>query len=145
MKTLQRATPCVGICSTTYGDLVCRGCKRFAHEIVQWNAYTEAQRSTVWRRLFELRAEAVQSALEVSDPRAFQAAVQAFELPEDEPWAVLAYELLRRVVSRGQPLETYGLSAQGDADVLPVLRRIDAEIFERARAHYEHSYRVSAQ
>ncbi|MEM9624509.1 MAG: DUF1289 domain-containing protein, partial [Pseudomonadota bacterium] len=36
---LTKRTPCVGICSTTYGDLVCRGCKRFAHEIVQWNAY----------------------------------------------------------------------------------------------------------
>ncbi|MEC9132488.1 MAG: DUF1289 domain-containing protein, partial [Pseudomonadota bacterium] len=24
----RRPTPCVGICSTTYGDLVCRGCKR---------------------------------------------------------------------------------------------------------------------
>ena len=145
MKTLQRATPCVGICSTTYGDLVCRGCKRFAHEIVQWNSYTEAQRNTVWRRLFELRAEAVQSALEVRDPRAFRAAVQALDLPEDEPWAVLAYELLRRVVSRDQPLETYGLSAHDEADVLQLLRRIDAEIFQRARAHYEHSYRVSAQ
>ncbi len=27
-------TPCVGMCSTTYGDLVCRGCRRFSHEIV---------------------------------------------------------------------------------------------------------------
>ncbi|MCF8976542.1 DUF1289 domain-containing protein, partial [Pseudomonas edaphica] len=26
-------TPCVGLCSTVYGDLVCRGCKRFHHEV----------------------------------------------------------------------------------------------------------------
>ncbi|MCZ6890305.1 MAG: DUF1289 domain-containing protein, partial [Gammaproteobacteria bacterium] len=43
----MRRTPCIGICSTTYGDLVCRGCKRYAHEIVDWNRYTEDQRSRI--------------------------------------------------------------------------------------------------
>ena len=52
---MHRTTPCVGICSTTYGDLICRGCKRFAHEIVQWNGYDDDQRDRVWRRLGELR------------------------------------------------------------------------------------------
>ena len=28
-------TPCVGICSTTYGDDVCRGCKRFSFEVIK--------------------------------------------------------------------------------------------------------------
>lgn len=32
-------TPCVGLCSTVYGDLVCRGCKRFHHEVIHWNGY----------------------------------------------------------------------------------------------------------
>jgi hypothetical protein len=31
-------TPCVGLCSTVYGDLVCRGCKRFHHEVINWIA-----------------------------------------------------------------------------------------------------------
>ncbi|MCZ6708751.1 MAG: DUF1289 domain-containing protein, partial [Gammaproteobacteria bacterium] len=50
-----RSTPCVGICSTTFGDLVCRGCKRFAHEVVQWNGFEPAQQAIVWARLDELR------------------------------------------------------------------------------------------
>ena len=45
----------MGICSTTYGDLVCRGCKRFAHEIISWNGFDESQREIVWSRLLELR------------------------------------------------------------------------------------------
>ena len=146
MKTLQRATPCVGICSTTYGDLVCRGCKRYAHEIVQWNGYDEAQRGTVWRRLFELRAETVQTAVQVTDQARFDAAVKRFDLPADEPWAVLAYELLRRVVRKDQPIEAFGLTARDESqDTLTLLRNIDADIYNRALAHYEHSYRVSAR
>ena len=44
-------TPCVGRCSTVFGDLVCRGCRRFNHEVIQWNTYTAEQRSMVWKRL----------------------------------------------------------------------------------------------
>ncbi len=29
---------------------ICRGCKRFAHEIVAWNGYTDDQRERVWQR-----------------------------------------------------------------------------------------------
>lgn len=36
-------TPCIGLCSTVYGDLVCRGCKRFHHEVIQWNGYGEEE------------------------------------------------------------------------------------------------------
>ena len=37
--TVRTRTPCVGICSTTYGDDVCRGCKRFIHEVINWNSF----------------------------------------------------------------------------------------------------------
>ena len=67
----MKRTPCVGICSTTYGDLVCRGCMRFAHEIVGWNGFNEAQREAVWQRLLELRDGAVRSAVEVVDDLAY--------------------------------------------------------------------------
>lgn len=44
-------TPCAGRCSTVFGDSVCRGCRRFNHEVIQWNTYNEAQRLAVWKRL----------------------------------------------------------------------------------------------
>lgn len=40
MKDLR--TPCIGICSTTsLGDRVCRGCKRYAAEVIDWNSCDE--------------------------------------------------------------------------------------------------------
>ncbi|MCA4075779.1 DUF1289 domain-containing protein, partial [Pseudomonas kurunegalensis] len=36
MSNKSIKTPCVGLCSTVYGDTVCRGCKRFHHEVINW-------------------------------------------------------------------------------------------------------------
>jgi predicted Fe-S protein YdhL (DUF1289 family) len=44
-------TPCVGICSTTFGDLVCRGCRRYLHEIIDWNRYSEQEKRLILQRL----------------------------------------------------------------------------------------------
>ena len=36
--------PCVGICSCTLGDPVCRGCGLTDEEVRDWNGYTEQQK-----------------------------------------------------------------------------------------------------
>ena len=41
-------TPCVGVCSTVFGDQVCRGCKRFQHEVIEWNGYSDFEKETVY-------------------------------------------------------------------------------------------------
>ncbi|MEK9650221.1 MAG: DUF1289 domain-containing protein, partial [Gammaproteobacteria bacterium] len=51
MKKTRSTTPCLGICSTTYGDDVCRGCKRFVHEVINWTSYTEDEKVNVNSRL----------------------------------------------------------------------------------------------
>ncbi|RZF52207.1 DUF1289 domain-containing protein [Acinetobacter halotolerans] len=50
-RRIPSLTPCAGRCSTVFGDLVCRGCRRFNHEVIQWNTYSPEQRLAVWRRL----------------------------------------------------------------------------------------------
>jgi predicted Fe-S protein YdhL (DUF1289 family) len=144
VKTLQRATPCVGICSTTYGDLVCRGCKRFSHEIVQWNGYNPEQRDVIWQRLFELRRQAVESAVRIVDVERFAAFRAARKLPEGTPWELAAYEILRSIVIKDQDAAEFGLESVSGLQTLALLRAIDADIYHRSRAWYEHSYRVAA-
>jgi len=60
-------TPCVGICSTSIAGSVCRGCKRYAHEVIRWNGYSNEERQIVWRRLEEFRVTIVSNWLEVID------------------------------------------------------------------------------
>lgn len=49
----RKYTPCIGICSTTLGDFICRGCHRTREEIDRWNTMTQEERDVVWRRLEE--------------------------------------------------------------------------------------------
>ena len=136
----------MGICSTTYGDLVCRGCKRFAHEIVQWNAYDETQQTLIWERLRSLRDEVVVQHVVVVDNERFETfrAQPAFaELKGGE----LLYAVTRKLGVAGEPMTDAGLAGTGSAeidDALAVLKRVDAEIYSRSKAHYERNFKVPA-
>jgi predicted Fe-S protein YdhL (DUF1289 family) len=154
---LKKRTPCVGICSTTYGDLVCRGCKRFAHEIVQWNGYDEAQQDAVRGRLQQVRDEVLQLLVRCDDEGLLRQALTDTGL-ENLPALDAQYELMRFMVRRDQPLASVGLAmvagpivdAQSagreadDLDTLRLLQLIDTECFERAKAHYERNFKVPA-
>jgi predicted Fe-S protein YdhL (DUF1289 family) len=145
MISPNRRTPCVGICSTTYGDLVCRGCKRFAHEIVQWNGYDEAQKAAVWTRLHALRDEVVQQRIAVVDQALLETECANAGITGD-PGTARTYALISHlVVLSAADVAVAGLRLIADApqDALSVVQALDAEIYMRSRAHYEHSFKVS--
>ncbi|RMS64203.1 hypothetical protein ALP65_02437 [Pseudomonas aeruginosa] len=81
MSSQRIKTPCVGLCSTVYGDLVCRGCKRFHHEVVNWNLYDAEEKRAVWSRLEQLLAQVMAAKLEV-----FDAARLRLQLAQGEAW-----------------------------------------------------------
>ncbi len=145
-----KRTPCVGICSTTYGDLVCRGCKRFAHEIVQWNGYDEAQQTKIWQRLHSLRAEVLGFCLHVTNAEDYQHACEEAGICMLDG-AEQQYELLRFLVSGSRSLSAGGLAVRAGSPVaqqspqpgaLQVIQTIDAEIYRRSLAHYERNFKV---
>ena len=147
MSKQLRSTPCVGICSTTYGDLVCRGCNRFAHEIVAWNGYSDDQRARVWQRLLSLRDAATALFVTVDDVgvlRAAGVAARLPRLPDDMSLLTLSYELLRRKARDLEELSEVGLRPLRVDHVEPVAVRnaIDAEFRIRSVAYYEHSFRT---
>jgi len=145
--TNLKRTPCVGICSTTYGDLVCRGCKRFAHEIVMWNSFADDQRETVWQRLHELREGAVAQFLSIADPSLLAEAATRLRVPDAELLSRenLAYEVLRRVARRLDTPADVGIRIHDDRAATTVLDAIEQEFYARSLAQYEHSYRTLAQ
>ncbi|MEM6999589.1 MAG: DUF1289 domain-containing protein [Pseudomonadota bacterium] len=152
-------TPCVGICSTTYGDLVCRGCKRFAHEIVSWNTYDDGQRDQIWQRLHGLRDQVTAHLLMIENRDrlkgfCLEAGLEALlhDYLADaigEPEAI--YEVLSKLVIQSQPLAEAGLSVrqtlistEGENDSLGAIKAIDHEVYSRSQAHYEHNFKVIA-
>ena len=147
----RRPTPCVGICSTTFGDLVCRGCKRFSHEIVDWNSYDDAQKETIWERLETFKKQVVGQIVRFKDQDRFQSAIEAQKIKEPEDYQAV-YLLLQRLVRHSKTLSFAGLEnvspdfeiMEGEIDSLLPLQQIDKEIVTRSRAFYERSYKVSA-
>lgn len=146
MAALKR-TPCVGICSTTYGDLVCRGCKRFAHEIIAWNGFDEDQRERVWQRLYSLLDGAVASHLQVVDEQVLQNLAEEMRVLDraDLSAETLAFEVLRRCARRGQPLQSMGLASELSRSPESLLEAIEQEYFKRSVARYEHDFRTLAK
>jgi len=147
MDLTRRATPCIGICSTTYGDLVCRGCKRFAHEIVGWNAFSADQRERVWRRLAELRDGCIAEYLDVRDAELLRSRVAVAQVAvwEHTSDLGLAYELLRRAKAPEPTPESIGLArgvrARG-MSTAAIRDRVEAEFLRRSIAVYERSFKI---
>ena len=130
------------MCSTTYGDLVCRGCRRFSHEIVNWNAYGEQEKRAVWARLNAFKEQVVLGRIDVFDSHLLDARLKAHRIPVHADWGPGArvYELLRRGARMMRRLDAYGLHARSPFERLdPVALRdeIDRDLLTLAEAHYE--------
>ena len=147
----RRPTPCVGICSTTYGDLVCRGCKRFAHEIVQWNGYDEDQQQRVWQRLKSMRDEVLGQIVFCSEPQRYVDYCQNVELADQQSSDDI-YAVIVHLAQNTRFLEAAGLAFNDDwrpqqltteTDSLAALQLLDAESYVRAQAHYERNFKVT--
>lgn len=104
-------TPCVGFCSTTFGDPICRGCKRTLEEVDTWNLMTPKQQEAVWQRLWQEAERLVGDYVQVIDPELLQSQLQRFAVrhhPQAPPEAWVM-DLLRAGSDRMDNLEAYGL------------------------------------
>ncbi|MCD5991212.1 DUF1289 domain-containing protein [Pseudomonas sp. CDFA 553] len=135
-------TPCVGLCSTVYGDLVCRGCKRFHHEVIHWNGYDEEQKRAVWLRLEQLLVQVMTAKLEVFDAGKLRAQLELRKIrfvPAQSEYC-WAYQLIARGARVITNIEAYGMVLMPEFRnwALPDLRdAIDREFFLLSEAHYE--------
>lgn len=136
----RQKTPCVGLCSTVFGDLVCRGCRRFLHEIVDWNRYDPEQKAAVWRRLEQLTEQVVMTRIEIISMVRFRQTLAAAKLPgvEELPLALQVHRLLTRLPDEWPEDCGIGPRAQYRALGRRQLRElIDQELFALADAYYQ--------
>ncbi len=133
-------TPCVGLCSTVYGDQVCRGCKRFSHEIVDWNRYSESQRAAVWLRLEQLLEQVIQARVELISAVKLEQALESRKVAVDVSMP-LAMKVLRLVSRLGdEPLESAGLRVRGEWGGMTTRQlrdEVDQTFFALSQAYYD--------
>jgi predicted Fe-S protein YdhL (DUF1289 family) len=140
-------TPCIGVCSTGIGDSVCRGCKRFAHEVIHWNGYTDDQKQIIDRRLALFLSQIVATKLVVVDQKLliWQLETQQISYQSYKSPYIWAYELLRAGASQIDELSHFGLQLQEAFKGYPLreLRLlIDEEFYLLSNAHYQRYFEL---
>lgn len=136
-------SPCVGICSAGIGDAVCRGCKRFSHEVIAWNTYSELERRLVRHRLDRFLTQVVEVRLELIDTLRLRRAVETYQLVEiaadRNPYCQIQ-ELLQFAARRIQTLESCGFRLRPDysqKSLTAVRDDIDQEFWRLSQAHFD--------
>lgn len=113
MSKPVKDTPCVGVCSTVYGDDVCRGCKRTLGQITDWNKADEDKRQLIYHELDTSLHLACNGIIEVTDLDLLTSKVEQYAVrkPRITTGAALAYYLLRAGAAKMQQLDRYGFKA----------------------------------
>jgi len=140
-------TPCIGVCSTGIGDSVCRGCKRFSHEVIHWNAYTREQKRVVDERLAGFLAQCVGNRIALVDSALlrWQLDVQQVRYCAHHDPLCWVFSLLRAGAGQIDNTRDYGFEVQPPyrhCSLLALREEIDREFYVLSEAHYERYFRT---
>ena len=98
------STPCIGVCSTTYGDDVCRGCGRYWDEVVSWQEYSEDQKKDVWYRIEQASKWVLGSYLSLRPDTEDRVSKELLEVGERVPKGIGPWTaVLRYIRATGHP------------------------------------------
>ncbi len=135
-------TPCNGICSTVFGDLVCRGCKRFNHEVINWNLYSDHEKQAIWQRLNQLLAQVITPKLKISQPSVFEQKLKT-EAICHVPLAAVQFQIYQLLVKKAHQIrqfESYGLRVQpafGSWTAMALKEAIEHDYLQLSAAYYQ--------
>ncbi len=139
-------TPCIGICSTTsFGDAVCRGCKRYAFEVIGWNSYDAVAKQAVLHRIEKLICQILENKLRIFSVPNLQAGLEQFAVQYDptlSPYCWL-HNLLKKCHRDITNLAEYGAYVLPEYQQLPLAQLcelLDTEILLLTQAHHERYY-----
>ena len=140
--TARVRTPCIGVCSTGIGDAVCRGCKRFSHEVIDWNAYTELEKAIVDERLAHFLSLCMQNKFVVTDPGLLRWQLQTQQIrfnPAHDQYCGL-FALLKAGASQIKEPEAFGFSIHllwRNSSLTTLRESVDQEFWSLSDAHHQ--------
>ncbi|PCI38486.1 MAG: DUF1289 domain-containing protein [Thiotrichales bacterium] len=127
-------TPCVGICSTVYGDQICRGCKRYSEEVINWNAYSKQKKVHVLSRLVILTTTATREKLYIKSKKLLHHCIKDLDLRSltlGNDYCA-AYSILRDGADFIKNIEDFGLGIRDeykDWSLRKIINSIDDRIY----------------
>ena len=141
MRKQRSSTPCLGICSTTYGDDVCRGGKRFIHEVINWNSYSNDEKEIVNSRLEEFKVTFLSHRFKVTDAELLSSKLKEHAINFNDALDPITWIFdLLRASSQDLDLELFGLELLPDHrtfSLSSIKDEINTELFELSQAHFD--------
>ena len=146
MPKLQKkrsSTPCLGICSTTFGDEVCKGCKRFAHEIVGWTKYSQGEREIVNDRLEKFKSQILQHRFAITDKNLFESMLEekAINFHHSLDPLTWIFDLFRAAGSQTFDISNFGIKSLVQFNPKTIRDEINNELLELSEAHHERYFK----
>lgn len=139
MKKNKASTPCLGICSTTYGDNVCKGCKRFVHEVINWNKYSIPEKELVNHRLEEFKLTVLQDRFSITNSDLLASKLRENGINFNDALNPLTwvFDLLRAAGSQSLDLDQFGITSHENIALAELKDQIYVEFLELSEAHYD--------
>ena len=143
MFKTRSTTPCLGICSTTYGDDVCKGCKRFVHEVINWNKYSSSEKEVVNSRLEEFKVLILKERFAVEDPDVFKLKLNENAINFNNALDPLTwiFDLLRAAGSQDLDLSQSGIKVLTEYDPGKIKDEINDELLNLSEAHHQRYFK----
>ena len=141
MRKNRSSTPCIGICSTTFGDDVCKGCKRFSHEITNWGKFSTDERAVVNSRLEQFKTTILEEKFSISDSELFESKMNEFSINFNSSLEPITwiFDLLRASSNKDLNVNDFGvaiLPAFSDLSLIELRDLINQEMLQLSEAHY---------
>ena len=139
-------TPCIGVCSTVFGDEVCRGCKRFQNEVIDWNGYEDSQKTAVLTRLESLKTQIMESKITILDKKLLENQLNALDIKyviDDNPFCWV-FDLLRQASQSIKSLEDFGIVLKDGVEnnLFELKKIIESELFSLSEAHFQRYFKI---
>ena len=141
MRKNRSSTPCIGICSTTFGDDVCKGCKRFSHEITNWGKFSTDERTVVNSRLEQFKITILEEKFIISDSNLFESKMNEFSINFNSSLNPITwvFDLLRASSHEDLDLSEFGIEILpkfSNLSLLELRDLINQEMLQLSEAHY---------
>jgi len=141
MRKNRSSTPCIGICSTTFGDDVCKGCKRFSHEITNWGKFSTDERAVVNSRLEQFKRTILEEKFTISDSNLFESKMNEFSINFNSSLEPITwiFDLLRASSNKDLNVNDFGVEifpAFSNLSLVELRDLINQEMLQLSEAHY---------
>jgi len=98
-KERYSPSPCIGFCSTTYGDDICRGCYREVKEVLQWRELALENKADYYEQVAYYAESFLKDKVTIIDPNLFEDLCKRYKIYSIE--GISPYYFLLRLFQKG--------------------------------------------